>query len=80
MQLQNEVYVLKKEFVNKKNLNVLINLSKNFIEFSLAETTSVFNDINIIIKSKRFVKHVDFKVFTNNFEKKTSQLNLKFNE
>ena len=80
MQLQNEVYVLKKQFVNEKNFNVLINFSKDFTEFFFSETTLVFNNINIIIKSKRFIKHADFKVFTNDFEKKMNWLNLKFNE
>ena len=80
MQLQNEVYTLKKQFVNEKNFNVLINFSKNFIEFSSSETTLAFNDINIIIKLKRFVKHADFKVFINDFEKTTNRLNLKFDK
>ena len=78
--MQNEVYVLKKQFVNEKNLNILINLSKNFIEFFSSETTSAFNNINIIIKSKRFVKYIDFKVFINDFKKKTNWLILKFDE
>ena len=80
MQLQNEVYVLKKHFVNKRNFNVLINFLKNFIKFSFSETTLAFNDVSIIIKSKRFVKSVDFKVFINNFKKKTSRLNSKFDK
>ena len=33
IQLQNEIYVLKKQFVNEKNFNALINFLKNFIEF-----------------------------------------------
>ena len=80
MQLQNEVYILKKQLINEKNLNVLINFLKNFIEFSSSETTFAFNDINIIIKLKRFVKHVDFKVFIDDFKKKTNRLNSKFDE
>ena len=80
MQLQNEVYVLKKQFVNERNFNVLINFLKDFIEFSFSETTSVFNDINIIIKLKCFIKYVDFKIFTDDLEKKTNRLNSKFNE
>ena len=72
MQLQNKVFVFKKQFVNEKNLNALINFSKDFIEFFSLETTLVSNNINIIIKLKYFVKHVDFKVFTDNFEKKTN--------
>ena len=80
MQLQNEVYALKKQFVNEKNFNVLINFSKNFTKSSFSETTFAFNNINIIIKLKRFVEHADFKIFTNDFEKKTNRLNLKFDE
>ena len=81
MQLQNEVYVLKKQFINEKNFNILIDFFKNFIEsFFLSKTTFVFNDINIIIKSKRFAKHVDFKIFINDFKKKISWLNSKFDE
>ena len=80
MQLQNKVYALKKQFVNEKNFNVLINFLKNFTESSSSETTPAFNNINIIIKSKRFVKHADFKVFTNDFKKKINRLNLKFDE
>ena len=72
IQLQNEIYILKKQLVNKKDFNVLINLFKNFTESSFLKTTLVFNNINIIIKSKRFVKHVDFKVFIDDFEKKTN--------
>ena len=80
MQLQNKVYVLKKQIVNEKNFNVLINLLKNFIKFFSSETTLALNDINIIIKSKRFVKHVDLKTFIDNLKKKMSRLNLKFDE
>ena len=80
MQLQNEVYVFKKQFINKKNLNVLINSSKDFTKSSSSKTTLAFNNINIIIKSKRFVKHVDFKIFIDNSEKKTNRLNSKFDE
>ena len=74
MQLQNEVYNLKKHFVNERNFNALINFFKNFTEFlsSSSKTTPALNNINIIIKSKRFVKHVDFKTFINGSEKKTS--------
>ena len=80
MQLQNQVYILKKQFVNEKNLNILINFSKYFTKSFSSKTTSAFNDINIIIKSKRFIKHVDFKIFTDNFEKKTNRLNSKFDK
>ena len=81
MQLQNEIYVLKKQFINERNFNALINFSKDFIEFfSFLETTFAFNNISIIIKSKRFVKYVDFKIFINDFKKKTNQLNSKFDE
>ena len=34
--------------------------------------TPAFNNINIIIKSKRFIKYDDFKIFINDFEKKTN--------
>ena len=78
--MQNKVYALKKQLVNERNFNVLINFLKNFIEFFFSETTSALNNINIIIKSKRFVKHVDFKVFIDDFEKKTNRLNSKFNK
>ena len=80
MQLQNEIYVLKKQFVNEKDFNALINFSKNFNELSFSETTPAFNDINIIIKSKHFVKDADSKVFIDDFEKKMNRLNLKFDE
>ena len=80
MQLQNKVYVLKKKFINKKNLNALINLSKDFIESFFSKTTLAFNNINIIIKLKRFAKHADSKIFTNNSEKKINWLNLKFDK
>ena len=80
MQLQNEVYVLKKQFVNKKDFNILINFLKDSTESFFLKTTLAFNNINIIIKSKRFVKHIDFKVFIDDFEKKTSRLNSKFDE
>ena len=80
MQLQNKGYVLKKQFINEKNFNALINFFKNFIESFFSKTTPAFNDISIIIKSKRFVKHADFKVFIDDFEKKTNRLNSKFNE
>ena len=80
MQLQNEVYVLKKQFVNERNFNALINFLKNFIKFFSSETTPAFNNINIIIKSKRFAKHADFKIFIDDFEKKMNRLNLKFDE
>ena len=80
MQLQNEIYVLKKQFVNEKNFITLINLLKNFIKLFFSKTTLAFNNINIIIKLKRFVKHVDFKVFLNDFKKKTNWLNSKFDE
>ena len=80
MQLQNKVYVLKKQIVNKRNLNALINFFKNFTEFFSSETTPVFNNINVIIKSKHFVKYVDFKVFINDSDKKTNRLNSKFDE
>ena len=72
MQLQNEVYVLKKQLINERNFNLLINFFKNLIEFFFSETTLTFNDINIIIKLKHFVKHVDFKVFIDDFKKKTN--------
>ena len=62
-----------KEIIRQeRNYNVLINFLKDFIEFFSSETTFAFNDINIIIKLKYFVKHVDFKIFTDDFEKKTS--------
>ena len=77
MQLQNKIYILKKQFVNEKNFNALINFLKNFIEFFSSETTFASNDINIIIKLKRFIKHVDFKVFTNDFEKKNKSIEFK---
>ena len=80
MQLQNEIYVLKKQFVNERNFNILINFCKNSIESSSSKTTFAFNNINIIIKSKYFVEHVDFKIFINDFEKKMNRLNSKFNE
>ena len=71
IQLQNEIYVLKKQPINERNFNALINLFKNFSEFfSSSKTTLVFNDISIIIQSKRFVKHVDFKIFIDNLKKK----------
>ena len=78
--MQNEVYILKKQLINEKNFNVLINLSKDFTEFFSSKTTLIFNNINIIIKLKRFAKYVDSKVFIDDFEKKTNQLNLKFDE
>ena len=78
--MQNKVYVLKKQLVNEKDFNVLINFFKDFTELSFSETTPVFNNINIIIQSKRFVKHADFKIFIDDFEKKTSRLNSKFDE
>ena len=80
MQLQNEVYILKKQFINERNFNALINFSKDFTESFFSEMTLASNDINIIIKLKRFVKHINFKIFTNDFEKKTNQLNSKFDE
>ena len=72
MQLQNEIYVLKKQLINERNFNFLIIFFKNFIESFSSETTFIFNNMNIIIKLKRFVKHVDFKVLINDFEKKTN--------
>ena len=80
MQLQNEIFILKKQFVNERNFNALINLFKNFIKSFSSEKTLVFNNINIIIKSKRFAKYVDFKIFIDNFKKKTNRLNLKFDK
>ena len=78
--MQNEVYILKKQLANERNFNALFNSFKNFIESSFLKTTPAFNDINIIIKSKRFVKHVDFKIFIDDSEKKTNRLNSKFDE
>ena len=49
---------------------MLINLLKNFIKFFSSETTLIFNNINIVIKSKRFVKYVDFKIFIDDFKRK----------
>ena len=85
MQLQNEIYILKKQLINEKNLHALTNSDdihlRKHIKFSFnhsSESTLIFNNINNIINSKRFVKHIDLKIFIDDSEKKIDRLNSKF--